>query len=52
MQKWEYTTIIIEKTIFLEIELNAMGKNGWELVQVIPFKGLEEQLYIFKRPHS
>lgn len=71
MQKWEYRVLVRHyessgKTDWAdkdkrkgEERLNAMGQEGWELVQVVPihhaessaWSGLTTHLqYIFKRP--
>ena len=41
MKKWEYEALLLSKKIFSsgfreEEEMNTMGKEGWELVSVIP----------------
>jgi len=39
-----------EHTVLLEV-LNAKGRQGWELVSVVPdAKGLTHLAYYFKRP--
>jgi Domain of unknown function (DUF4177) len=48
MQKWEYKVITVFKAISKDTELNALGEQGWELVEIYVFSmGL---YYYFKRP--
>lgn len=54
MQNWEYKIISLEKEFFsskvdIEIEkkLNAMGREGWELVGYVSF---QTYMLAFKRP--
>ena len=47
MQKWEYKLI----TMWLsEQELNALGGEGWEMVEVIITHTDKTFAYVFKRP--
>lgn len=51
-EKWEYKIIKINPYDLSEEKLNALGKEGWELVSTIPlsFLGISEKVqYIFKR---
>ncbi|MCA1634375.1 MAG: DUF4177 domain-containing protein [Acidobacteria bacterium] len=56
MQKWEYvarhvhTGQLTEDKI--EVALNALGTEGWELVSVIYSHECLETVYFFKRPKS
>lgn len=47
MPKWEYRIITVFSAISKEAELNALGEQGWELVEIYAFSmGL---YYYFKR---
>jgi len=58
MQKWEYDTVNPSNQAKLSRdELNAWGKEGWELVSVVFASGFEGEygdgyVYVFKRPIS
>lgn len=47
---WEYYTTAITIQL-VHTELDALGKQGWELVAVLPFDPLTHFAY-FKRPVS
>ncbi len=56
MQIWEYNYIVFKletgmsvKEVIRLDQLNAAGKDGWELVNVLPL-GQSFLLYTFKRP--
>ena len=51
MQTWEYMTtpLLIHNTAAI---LNNWGKQGWELVQVVPGPNPENLVGYFKRPLS
>ena len=61
MQKWEYRTTFQNRGRFtiqtdgeplvthdIETALNAVGAQGWELMQVVPQS--DAIVYVFKRP--
>ena len=51
--KWEYHIILTTTASGkgLKEDLNRAGRDGWELVWVIPFAGEHERAFaIFKRP--
>ena len=62
IQKWEYKSLIHKATddeIDIELDLNSLGKEGWELVDVAantyktnvnPKRELQMQIFYFKRP--
>ncbi|HEX8638697.1 MAG TPA: DUF4177 domain-containing protein [Pyrinomonadaceae bacterium] len=47
MQKWEYKLVNIWLT---EKELNALGEDGWEFVEVAVTPTDKTYIFIFKRP--
>jgi hypothetical protein len=47
MVKWEYK---LTSGWLTESELNALGKDGWELIAVIVMPIDKDFEYIFKRP--
>ncbi|MGH7284139.1 MAG: hypothetical protein ACRELY_21650 [Polyangiaceae bacterium] len=50
MQKWEYTTVGFTGSFNVD-KLDELGREGWELVTLLPVGGLVESAYfIFKRP--
>jgi len=62
IQKWEYKSLIHKGTddeIDIELDLNSLGNEGWELVDVVvhfyksnvnPKRELQMQTFYFKRP--
>lgn len=53
MQKWEYRIVYQDNDQFLLKELDFVGKDGWELVAILPYGRLLSSGYysfIFKRP--
>jgi hypothetical protein len=48
MQKWEY----LVKTNLSEVELNALGAQGWELIALSHTDSGMPHRYFFKRPKS
>ena len=49
MQQWEYKILNSRKTSNIEYEMNVLGKQGWELVNVVCIGGSGVD-YNFKRP--
>jgi Domain of unknown function (DUF4177) len=51
-QQWEYRIVIKrdDEPIVSEDELNALGKDGWELVGVVPVHAAVQ--FVFKRTQS
>ena len=55
MQEWEYKTVEL-KNVDLLTQLNANGREGWELCAVVPAQNpvtgtmVYNKLAIFKRP--
>jgi len=51
--KWEYKTLIFGLLKNVESTLNTPGKQGWELVAVLPYSGIDvhanEGIAVFKR---
>ena len=62
IQKWEYKKVIFKGTegeFVIEADLNSLGKEGWELVDVVshiyktntdPKRELQMQTFYLKRP--
>lgn len=48
MKKWDYRTISIKRLTDIE-DLNEEGKNGWELVNILPSYNNCGYRAIFKR---
>lgn len=49
-QRWEYK-IVMAHFSNTELELNELGKEGWELAAcTVDYDG--DQIHIFKRPES
>jgi len=53
-QKWEYQTLIVTDPSDAN-QLNKVGKDGWELVSILPpgnygFKTFGDTFYCLKRP--
>ena len=48
MKKWEYKAIDMRTVVLLTKELNDLGEQGWELVNLAIGKGGHYH-YIFKR---
>ena len=51
MQTWEYKKLIMNVHKDSEIELNALGKQGWELVSVAALSPLVQFAFL-KRPSA
>ena len=52
-QRWEYRVVskdVADEAPFSEDELNALGRNGWELVGVAPLANRVQ--FYFKRVRS
>lgn len=49
---WEYNVLVADGGTKVREELNAFGKEGWELVSAvsIPAGSISLTSYIFKRP--
>jgi hypothetical protein len=47
-QHWEYHVYVPSNT---DADLNSLGAQGWELVQVVP-GGPTSTVWVFKRPSS
>ena len=64
IQKWEYKSLIhkgIDDEVDIELDLNSLGNEGWELVDVVvntyktnvnPKRELQMQTFYFKRPRQ
>ncbi len=59
VQKWDYMVLIPdengpdkhdERRMRLELQLQQVGNDGWELVTVPYLKGVRYQVLVFKRP--
>ena len=62
IQKWEYKSLThkgIDDEVDIELDLNSLGNEGWELVDVVvhfyksnvnPKRELQMQTFYFKRP--
>lgn len=55
MQKWEYKSIVINKSSLGIIEraqpqFNALGADGWELIAIVSQPERNEGTAVFKRP--
>ncbi len=49
-QEWEYRVVtknVAEEPSLSETDLNALGKDGWELVGLVPVQGTVQ--FVFKR---
>ena len=58
MVKWQYTTVTGDR-VMIRNQLNALGADGWELVEIVPLvtharfdggQSLQDCIAYFKRP--
>ena len=47
--KWEYKTMEAAEPTVSQDQLNAVGKEGWLLVQIYPLR--EKWIYVFAREY-
>jgi len=62
-KRWEYKSVSFDPSSDVQLKLNELGKEGWQLVSIVPYSvqdfpgnndrrelDVDHALYIFKRP--